>query len=74
MEGGGLQKRFNIFGNPVVDVHPILLIGGGLDVGVSEHMAFRVFQSDWVRHFDQVGFPGKDFYMIRLSFGVVGRF
>ncbi len=74
MVGGGRQKRFNNFGNPVVDVHPILLIGGGLDVGVSEHMAFRVFQSDWVRHFDQVGFPGKNFNMIRLSFGVVGRF
>ncbi len=75
MVGGGRQKRFNIFGDPVVDVHPILLIGGGLDVGVSEHMAFRVFQSDWVYHFSQVGSAtGKDFSMNRLSFGVVGRF
>ena len=58
-----------------VDVHPVVLIGGGLDVGVSEHMAFRVFQSDWVYHFSQVGSAtGKDFSMNRLSFGVVGRF
>ena len=69
MVGVGRQKRFSIFGDPVVDVHPILLIGGGLDVGVSEHMAFRVFQGDWVRHFGDDGFD-----MFRLSFGVVGRF
>ena len=50
-------------------VYPVLLIGGGLDVGVSKHMALRVFQSDWVHHFGDDGFD-----MFRLSFGVVGRF
>ncbi len=50
-------------------VDPVLLIGGGLDVGVSKHMALRVFQSDWVHHFGNDGFD-----MFRLSFGVVGRF
>ncbi len=50
-------------------VSPVLLIGGGLDVGVSKHMALRVFQSDWVHHFGDDGFD-----MFRLSFGVVGRF
>ena len=70
MVGGGRQQR-----QGQVNVHPVVLIGGGLDVGVSEHMAFRVFQSDWVYHFDQVGSAtGKDFDMLRLSFGVVGRF
>jgi len=78
MVGGGSQKRFVSSGPGIgifqVDVHPVLLIGGGLDVGVSEHVAFRVFQSDWVLHFDQVQFTGKAFDMLRLSFGVVGRF
>jgi len=79
MVGGGLQRAGAVLLGEeiigVVDVHPVLLIGGGLDVGVSEHMAFRVFQSDWVYHFDQVGSAtGKDFGMFRLSFGVVGRF
>jgi len=50
-------------------VSPVLLIGGGLDVGVGKHMALRVFQSDWVHHFGDDGFD-----MFRLSFGVVGRF
>ena len=75
MVGGGRQKRFDSFGRGGVDVHPVLVIGGGLDVGVTEHLAFRVFQSDWVYHFSQVGSAtGKDFSMNRLSFGVVGRF
>ena len=52
-----------------IGVYPVLLIGGGLDVGVSKHMALRVFQSDWVYHFGDKGFD-----MFRLSFGVVGRF
>lgn len=52
-----------------IGVYPVLLIGGGLDVGVSKHMALRVFQSDWVHHFGDDGFD-----MFRLSFGVVGRF
>ncbi len=75
MVGGGRQKRFDSIGRGGVDVHPVLVIGGGLDVGVNEHLAFRVFQSDWVYHFSQVGSAtGKDFSMNRLSFGVVGRF
>ncbi len=75
MVGGGRQKRFDSIGRGGVDVHPVLVIGGGLDVGVTEHVAFRVFQSDWVYHFSQVGSAtGKDFSMNRLSFGVVGRF
>jgi len=80
MVGGGRQKvGVLLFGQEIAfetDVHPVLLIGGGLDVGVSEHMAVRVFQTDWVRHFGQVvSATGQDhFDMFRLSFGVVGRF
>jgi len=77
MVGGGRQKvGVLLFGQEIgvgTDVHPVLLIGGGLDVGVSEHMAVRVFQSDWVRHFGQV-VSSNGFDMFRLSFGVVGRF
>ncbi len=75
MVGGGLQRAGNVFfgeeipGTTNTDVHPVLLIGVGLDVGVSKHMALRVFQSDWVHHFGVDGFD-----MFRLSFGVVGRF
>ncbi|HSR51111.1 MAG TPA: outer membrane beta-barrel protein [Acidobacteriota bacterium] len=47
------------------------VIGGGVDVGVSEHFAIRVFQSDWLRIWD-IG--GDDFNLGRFSFGVVGRF
>lgn len=83
MVGGGHRNRHVVeernglsivgfSGEPVtqgIGVSPVLLIGGGLDVGVSKHMALRVFQSDWVHHF------GDDrFDMFRLSFGVVGRF
>ena len=80
MVGGGRQKGpVNVLIGQLivpavgVEVHPVLLIGGGLDVRVNEHVAFRVFQSDWVRHFSQLG-SSKDFDMVRLSFGVVGRF
>ena len=62
----GFNEETNTHGT---GVHPVLLIGGGLDVGVSKHMALRVFQSDWVHHFGNNGFD-----MFRLSFGVVGRF
>ncbi len=83
MVGGGhrnRRERVTIFPLRVVSsggetvtegtgVSPVLLIGGGLDVGVGKHMALRVFQSDWVHHFGDDGFD-----MFRLSFGVVGRF
>ena len=83
MVGGGhrnRRERVTVFPLRVVSsggetvtegtgVYPVLLIGGGLDVGVSKHMALRVFQSDWVHHFGDDGFD-----MFRLSFGVVGRF
>ena len=83
MVGGGHRNRHEVvdlndpqivgFGRETdthgIGVSPVLLIGGGLDVGVSKHMALRVFQSDWVHHFGDGSFD-----MFRLSFGVVGRF
>ena len=77
MAGGGRQKVGELLFDQEIlaatDVHPVLVIGGGLDVGVSKHMAVRVFQSDWVHHFGQIG-SSNGFDMYRLSFGVVGRF
>ena len=46
------------------------LIGGGLDVGVTEHFVVRVFQSDWLPIFED----GYSVDMLRLCFGLVGSF
>ena len=47
------------------------VIGGGVDVGITERFAVRVFQGDWLRIWDV---SGQDLNLGRLSFGVVGRF
>lgn len=48
------------------------VFGGAIDVGITERLAIRVIQSDWLRLWDIGG--GESLDMWRLSFGVVGRF
>ncbi len=47
------------------------VFGGGVDIGLSERFALRVFQGDLVRLWD---INGVDANLGRISFGVVGRF
>ena len=47
-----------------------LIIGGGLDVNVSDHIAIRVLQIDWAQVFSE----GEKTDNARFAFGVVFKF
>jgi hypothetical protein len=68
---GAGRTNLWLLGESGSDTGLAFVTGGGLDVGVGRNVAVRVFQSDWV-HIRHAG--DLRINMLRLSFGLTGRF